>query len=81
MNRETRDEQLAEWVKNWQTTGIELEKIRREKIRNEQTSESILAFSDASASVLLHNPPSATSGLVELQKWFKLLRKANDTDS
>ncbi|MDQ3320929.1 MAG: hypothetical protein M3525_00520 [Acidobacteriota bacterium] len=82
MSRETKDErQLAEWVKRWQATGIELEKIRREKIRNEKTSEAILAFSDASASALLHNPLSATSGLVELQKWFKLLRKANDTDS
>ncbi len=81
MNGNAKDEKLAEWVKSWQATGIELEKIRRGKIRNEQISEAILALSDASASALRYNSPSATSGLVEMQKWFKLLRKTNDTDS
>ena len=74
------DEKLAEWVKTWQKTGAELEKLRREKIRNEKTSEAIIALSDASRSALLHNRLLPTSGLVELQKWFKLLRKVNDTN-
>ena len=75
-----KDEKLAEWVRIWQKTGAELEKLRREKIRNEKTSEAIMALSDASESSLLRNELSPTSGLVELQTWFKLLRKANDTD-
>ena len=74
------NERLAEWVKTWQKAGAELEKLRREKIRNEQTPEAITALSDASRAALLRHRLPPTSGLVEMQKWFKLLRKANDTN-
>ncbi len=75
-----KDERLAEWVRTWQKTGIELEKIRREKIRNEKTSEALVALSDASRAALLRKRLLPTSGLVEMQKWFELLRTANDTN-
>lgn len=75
-----KDERLSEWVRTWQETGIELEKLRREKIRNEKTPEAIAALSDASRAALLRKRLQPTSGLVEMQKWFKLLRKANDTN-
>jgi len=75
-----KDERLAEWVRTWQKTGAKLEKLRREKIRNEKTSDTIVALSDASRAALLRNRLLPTSGLVEMQKWFELLRKANDTN-
>lgn len=81
MKSDAKDERLAEWVKTWQSAGAELEKIRREKIRNEKTAQSILAFADASRSALAGNRPRNTSGLIEMQEWFKLLRRADDTDN
>lgn len=81
MKPNAKDERLAEWVKTWQSAGAELEKIRREKIRNEPTAQAILAFADASRSALANNRLRATSGLIEMQKWFKLLRKTDDSDN
>lgn len=80
MKNKVKDKDLAEWVKRWQRTGEELEKIRRTSIKNSKIAESIFNLSDASEAALLQNTPSPTSGLIEMQKWFKLLRKANDTD-
>lgn len=75
-----KDEKTARWVKTWQTAGAELEKLRREKIGNEPTAQAMLGLADASRSALLNNRPSATSGLIEMQKWFRLLRKTDDSD-
>ncbi len=81
MKGDVKDKNLAEWVKTWQKAGKELEKIRRTSIKNSKVAESIFNLSDASEAALLLNTPSPTSGLIEMQKWFRLLRKANDTDS
>lgn len=73
--------ELSQWVETWRRAGAELEKLRRANIKNSNVAEALFNLSDASESALLHNKPAPSSGLVEMQKWFKLLRKADDTDS
>lgn len=72
MNNTTDKEQLARWVQNWKEAGKELEKIRREEIRNSSTQTAILALNDAFISAIKLNSPKPTSGLVE---WQNLLRR------
>ena len=63
---------LRAWVQNWSVLGPELERLRREKIRSANTSESIAQFDLAFKAALRNTPHRTTSGLVEFQR---LLRK------
>jgi len=69
------DKQLKQWVDNWKRRGKILEKLRIDEMRKSNTYESMVALTDAfnSAIAAFETPP--TSGLVEQQKWFMLLRK------
>lgn len=72
MENKTDTDRLREWVQNWQVVGLELERLRREKIRATNTPESIKLFDLAFKSAIRNTPPRTTSGLVEFQR---LLRK------
>lgn len=67
-------ELMKRYVETWKTTGPILERLRREDVRNANTSESILAFNDAFESARIHYPPRPTSGLVEQQAIFMRAR-------
>jgi hypothetical protein len=70
---ETSDtDRLRAWVRNWILIGPELERLRREKIRNASTPESIQQFDLAFKAALRNTPARTTSGLIEFQE---LLRK------
>jgi hypothetical protein len=66
-------EKLKRWVECWKNAGPRLESLRREAIRNADTTQSLLSLDGAFQSALLHHPPVPTSGLVEQQAWFKKL--------
>jgi len=65
-------DQLRAWVQNWIVLGPELDRLRRERIRRANTSESIVQFDLAFKAALRNTPPRTTSGLIEFQR---LLRK------
>ena len=64
----TREEQ-RKIVLQWEETGLELERIRRDALRG-------MAYNWADVNALLEMgdhcdcPPRLTSGLVEMQRWF-----------
>ncbi|MCI0746808.1 MAG: hypothetical protein L0Y58_15505 [Verrucomicrobia subdivision 3 bacterium] len=61
---------MKKWVETWKTTGPILERLRREEVKQTDTTESILILNDAFESARLHYPLRPTSGLVEQQAWF-----------
>ena len=73
-------EKLRAWARTWEKTGELLENIRREEMRESSLPETILALTDACESALLLNPPQPTSGLIEMQRIFRRLKK-NETNS
>ena len=69
MKRPTREEQRG-LVRQWEATGRELERIRRDALRNRPYNWELV---DALLQTVDHyeGPPRA-SGLVEMQRWFML---------
>ena len=80
MKRPTREEQ-RQWVRQWEETSRELERMRDEKLRdmpyNGEDVDALLALGDR-----YDGPPRLTSGLEEQQRlfmkkapeWYKRLR-------
>jgi hypothetical protein len=66
---------LRNWVEGWKRAGAELEKIRIKEMRESNTYESMQALSDAFDSAIAHFKIPSTSGLIEQQRYFMLLRK------
>ena len=73
MKHPTREEQ-RNLVRQWEATGRELERIRRNALRdmpyNWEDIDALLALGDEYAGV-----SQKTSGLVEMQRWFMSGRK------
>lgn len=70
-------EEQRKLIRQWEETGRELERIRREKLRNMpynwEDVDALLSVADA------FPPPSrTTSGLVEQQYWFMRARERNE---
>jgi len=65
---------LKEWVDNWKRLTPILEEIRNREIVETDTAQSILLLEDAFQMALRENPPPPTSGMVEMQAWFRKLR-------
>ncbi len=68
-------DRLRDWVRNWEVLGPELERLRRESIRNANTVESIRLFDLAFKATLRNISPRQTSGLVEFQRLLGKLSK------
>ncbi len=72
MKHPTREEQRA-LVQQWESTGRELERMRREALRGMpydwEKVDALLALGDA-----YDGPPRTTRGLVEMQRRFMELR-------
>lgn len=63
------------WIETWRRARPELERIRREEIRNADTQRAMEIFEDAFESARRTHPPRSQSGLVELQRLFARARK------
>lgn len=65
------------WIESWREAAPELEILRREKIRQANTTQSILNLEDAFQSAILKGSSKPYSGLVEQQKLFmELLQRS-----
>lgn len=61
------------WVNRWRETGKALNALRIEEFRRSDPSSVFLSLTDASEAALIAYPPKPTSGLVEMQKFFRKL--------
>lgn len=66
---------MKRWVETWKAAEVELSAIRRRELRAIDTQTALIHLADAFESCRIQFTPSATSGLVAQQAWFKLLRK------
>ncbi len=62
---------LKQWVESWARAGERMEALRRQRLRNTDTQQSLLNLAAAFESCRLHCKPAPTSGLIEQQRWFK----------
>jgi hypothetical protein len=67
-------ELMRRWVETWKRAGPELEAIREREMREVSTPEAVRQLL-GSTTYLHHGPRLLTSGLVEQQAYFALLRK------
>lgn len=67
-------ETLAEYVARWQQAAPLLEEVRDADIRHADTAAAMRIFSGSATWAAAHRPPSASSGLVDQQRWFQQLR-------
>jgi hypothetical protein len=65
--------ELRQWAERWQRAGLRLRALRREELRRTETPQALMNLAGAFESCRLHHKPSATSGLVEQQAWFRRL--------
>jgi beta-phosphoglucomutase-like phosphatase (HAD superfamily) len=66
------------WVEAWKAAGIELERLRRKKLRGltpRQIQQAMVSFDGAFKSLQRKKARKRASGLVEMQAWFRRLRK------
>jgi hypothetical protein len=65
---------LKAWVDQWKITGPAIDKIRRKEITTIDTSRVIKNLSDVFESSIRLNPLRKSSGLVEMQFYFRKMR-------
>ena len=68
-------EDLRRWVRTWEDAGPELEAIRRREIREADNLQVLAILEDAFNHSLRTLPPRPSSGMVEMQAWFRKLRR------
>ncbi len=64
---------IQRWVDAWKSAGPELERMREEDIRRQNTMANFETFTGMALLAIRDHPPQPTSGLVEQQRWFRLL--------
>lgn len=64
-----------QWVENWRELGPMLEKLRIEEHRASDLGEVLLSLSDVNDASLRAHPPKPTSGVIEMQYFFKKLSR------
>jgi hypothetical protein len=69
-----------EWARTWKTAASELEAIRKAEIKCAETTTAIVALDDAFRSMLGSFSTRPSSGLVEMQTFFRRLRSDAPTD-
>jgi hypothetical protein len=63
------------WVSNWKKLGPELELIQIEEHKRSKLADTLLSLSDINEASLLTFPPTADSGMIEMQRLFSKLHK------
>lgn len=67
-------ELIERWVETWKRAGPELEAIHRREIREADNLEVLALLEGAFNHALRTLPPRPSSGLVEMQAWFRKLQ-------
>ncbi|HEX4085122.1 MAG TPA: hypothetical protein VHY22_09440 [Chthoniobacteraceae bacterium] len=63
------------WADTWKAAGPELERIREEEVRKENTMRAFEAFKGMALLEIAKRPPETYSGLIEQQRRFALVAK------
>ena len=66
-------EMLRAWVQTWKEAGPELEAIRRREIQEADNLSVLAALEGAFNQAVRSLPPRESSGMVEMQEWFRKL--------
>jgi len=66
---------IKSWIQRWRETGEVLSELKLDEFQRSDASEIFLSLTDASEAALIAYPPKLTSGLVEMQRIFRKLRK------
>ena len=69
------EEKNRRWVETWKRAGPELERIKREELRNFRYEDHIETINALIGSALKVGTPRTTTGLVEQQRLFGKLRQ------
>lgn len=72
------DRDTEKWVRTWQAAGPLLAEIERRELEQMTEDERQRAIEDVLSVVPLDSKMSATSGLVEQQRWFARFRQKSD---
>ncbi len=68
-------ENIKRWADGWQQTDAELRAIKAAELRQpDYVEKTLTALEDLFNYSLEHSTPSETSGLVEMQRYFAMLR-------
>jgi hypothetical protein len=62
---------VKRWVETWREAGPELERIRRDELRNLDGERALALLTGPADYTVAPRAPKPTSGLVEQQYWFK----------
>ena len=68
---------MQAWVERWKAAGSRMEELRRKKLRkltSRQVQAAMLSFQSAFRAAQGMHPSRKTSGLVEMQAWFRRMR-------
>ena len=65
---------MRRWVETWKEAGPELEAIRLREVREADNLKVLAMLEGAFNQALRTMPPRASSGMVEMQRWFAKLR-------
>jgi len=71
----TEKETIRRWAQTWKEFGPELEKIRLREVRDEDNLLSLSLLARAFNHATSTQPPSESSGLVEMQRHLAKLRQ------
>lgn len=74
MKRPSQDSELREWAARWSRAQRALESVQREALARLDTKEAMAQLADAFDHALRHAESRGSSGLVEQQRLFALLR-------
>lgn len=69
-----------EWARTWKAAASELEAIRKAEIKCADTATAIVALDDAFRSMLASLSTRPSSGFVEMQTFFRRLKRDAATD-
>ncbi len=70
-------EQGKRWVESWRRAGIEMERLRREKLANMDTNDELELLFGNIDPYLKQRAKSRTSGLIEQQRIFMKAAKCD----
>jgi hypothetical protein len=75
MPRLTPESELREWAARWSRAARAIDAIQLDELRRLKTPDAMAQLADAFEHALRHAEPRASSGLVDQQRLFALLRE------